>query len=239
MGVGAAGSTTAAYRRRIEIVPRPAAIEAEMEDFVHHFAIRIEHHDGVVTRADATGERVPWGTCRTGAAGLASLTGTSLSVATDVDTWAPDRSSQCVHVVDLALLALRHAADAEATHYEIRVTPGWGEHRRAVLDENGRRVLDWTLAGDVATDGTNDELRLARAPFFATLDERGATDREVERAVVLRRACSIALSRGIDLDSFATANEIREADNSCFTFRPEVIVRSPRMVGTTRATEDD
>jgi hypothetical protein len=225
------------YVRRIAIRPAPGVIEAEMEDYPHHFSLRIEHADGVVTAAEATGHRIPWTSCANGAAGLRLLAGTALADATKLDAWAPDRATQCVHVADLALLAVRHAYDDAPTNYEARLSPGAAPDRVATLRENGDVVLTWHLdEHDVVAELG---IALARAPFFALMRERGMTGRDLERAVVLRRACHIGRSRGVDLDAFATAADIHDADHSCFTYRPDVASRALRVVGSTRATEED
>ena len=207
------------YRRRVTIRPDPGVLDAEMEDFVHHVRLRLEHDGTVVTAAEGIGIRLPWSTCASGAAGAGLLIGTALRDAGDLNTWAADRSTQCVHVADLVRVAAQHAHDDHDTEYEAVVSPAIGAGRRAVLRENGAVVLDWVIDGEVPT-----------------LDGLSGLDRE--RVGVLRRAVHIAPSRCIDLDTFAVANEVRPADSTCFTFRPNVAVSARRMVGTTRRTEE-
>ncbi len=99
-------------------------IEAEVEDYLHHFTVRLTHDGERVTDAVGTAVRAPWQTCPIGAAGVRALVGTDLaSAATHSSAWVTDRSDHCVHVLDLATLAAAHALDHEPTHYEIVVTP--------------------------------------------------------------------------------------------------------------------
>lgn len=227
---------TPAYRRRISIRPGPGVVDAEMEDYPHHFSLHIEHRDGVVTKAGATGHRIPWTSCATGAAGLRLLAGTTLTDAVDLNAWAPDRTTQCVHVADLALLAVRHALDDAPITYEARITPGDAVERHAVLRADGVVVLDWHVDGDLVAELG---VTLARRPFFDHLAASGVTGDALEHAVVLRRACHIGRSRGIDLDAFATAADIHDPDGSCFTYRADVAVTARRVRGTMKPTEQE
>jgi hypothetical protein len=65
----------------------------------------------------------------------------------------------------------------------------------------------------------------------ANLDADG-----LEGAMVLRRAWDIGRARGRDLDHMHTAAELAPSlpPTPCFTFQPDVVDRSKRMVGTER-----
>ena len=80
-------------------------------------------------------------------------------------------------------------------------------------------------------------MTLARRPFFDHLMAEGITGDRLEHAVVLRRACHIGRSRGIDLDGFANAADIHDPDGSCFTYRADVAVTARRVRGTMKPTE--
>jgi len=235
----AAPFADAVYRRRIELRPAAGAIEAEMEDWPHHFRLRITHDGCVVQRAEATAVRYPWSSCPLGAAGIASLAGLAIGDAVEPARWAPDRSAHCVHVFDLALLAVRHTADEGPTVYEAVLAPAAGPARRATLWRNGALVLSWSVEGDRITGtGPVTGLSLDRGPFLAwiraNLDAAGQ-----EEATVLRRVCSIGLSRAIDLDRFGAAGDVHPPDRSCYTYRPEVAPVATRMRGSCRPTERD
>ncbi len=120
LGVGFR-SGPATYRRRIEVVPGDGFVDAAMEDYIHHFRVRLTHDGSVILAAEAGGVRVPWTTCPTGAAGLGALAGTSLDDARLPERWMQDRRTQCVHTVDLAAVAAGHAGDLEPMVYEVRV----------------------------------------------------------------------------------------------------------------------
>ena len=60
-----------------------------------------------------------------------------------------------------------------------------------------------------------------------------------EAAVVLRRACHIAPSRDIDLDTMAVAAESITPSSSCYTLQTGVIEIARRVVGSSRAELTD
>lgn len=238
LGVGfQAGPAT--YRRRIEIVPGDRAVDAAMEDYIHHFRVRLDHDGTTITRAEAIGVRVPWSTCPGGAAGLAALAGTTLTDAVVADRWIDDRASQCVHAVDLGALAAAHAHDTQPLAYEIRVDLTSFADRRAVLWCDGEQLLDWPLQGQtVVGDGPYAGMGLDRRSFSTWLEEKVPVE-DQEAVFVLRRACGIALGRLMDLDSVALASDVRGADGSCHTYRVGVPESAVRCIGTARHTESD
>jgi hypothetical protein len=225
------------YRRRVEVRPAPGVVEAEMEDYCHHFHLRIAHNDGTIERVESAGVRFPWETCAAGAAGARSLVGVTLDDAIDAGTWALDRSAQCVHVVDLSLIAVRHALDTTPTSYEAVVTPGSHRRRRATLTRNGQIVLIWSLDGeDVTGPEPFTGLSLSRSAFFAWIRAR-LPEPQHEAAVVLRRACYIGVSRGIELDVYANAGDLHAPDESCYTYRTDVALTARRVRGSSWPTE--
>lgn len=230
----------ATYRRRISLRPTPGVIYAEMEDYIHHFAVELHHVDGVVTAATAVGVRHPWDACPGGARGVAAMVGTPLADADHRHGWSEDRSTQCVHVVDLALVAARHAHDDAPTEFDVRIPAAARERRTAVLRRDGDVVFEWTVDGDqVVAPDRFAGMSLAGSGFFGWIGAHLDDEDEVEAATLLRRACYIGVSRGLDLDTYERAIEGGTINSSCFVYQPGVAIRSRRMVGTSRATEDD
>jgi hypothetical protein len=226
------------YRRTIELRPAICVIEAEVEDYLHHFAVRLTHDGRRVIAAEATAMRSPWHTCPVGAAGLRALAGTELTVAAGHSSaWVADRSDHCVHVLDLATLAAAHALDHDPTQYEILVAPAAERERVATMHRDGGLLLRWEMDGSTITGpGRFAGVSLDHGPFFAWMRAELEPD-EYEPVVVMRRACHIGYSRGTDLDAFQYASDTRPADSSCYTFRPNVAVVARRNRGTARATE--
>lgn len=224
------------YARRIDVRTSPGRVVAEMEDYVHHFRVELEHTEGVVTRAVGTGVRVPWATCPIGAAGVARLAGAKVGPDTG-DTWVgPDRTDQCTHVIDLAAVAVAHAG-RPSVRYDARVSPAGGPRRRAVLLADGEPVLEWELEDDVVTAGLFAGLRVRSRELKQRMRELPDPDQR-EHVAILRRACHIAPSRAVDLDDYEVANQIGIIDSSCHTLQPDVAATSRRVRGSARRTEE-
>ena len=230
-----AAQRTPDYRRRVDVTTCPGRVVAEMEDYVHHFRVVLEHDGAVVTRAEGTGVRVPWTTCPLGAAGVAALTGTPIGAPRRPDEWVTDRTDQCTHVLDLAAVALGHAG-GEGVRYDARVSPGAGPRRTAVLRDGDEELLRWDLEDNVVASGPFAGTSLRGPELKAAMD--ALPDPLLrEQVAVLRRACQIAPSRAIDLDDYQVAAEISILDSSCHTLQPDVAARARRVRGTARPTE--
>jgi hypothetical protein len=224
------------YARRIEVLTSPGRVVAEMEDYVHHFRVELEHAGGVVTRAVGTGVRVPWATCPLGAAGVARLAGAKVGPDTG-DSWVgSDRTDQCTHVIDLAAVAVAHAG-RPSVRYVARVSPGGGPRRSAGLLADGEPVLTWELEDDLVTAGLFAGLRVRSRELKQQVRELPDPDRR-EHVAILRRACHIAPSRAVDLDDYEVADQIGIIDSSCHTLQPQVAPTSRRVRGSARRTEE-
>ena len=230
------------YRRRIEARVAPGVVEAAMEDYIHHFAIRLHHDGAIVTSVDIAPERVPWSTCPEGAIGLRRLIGVRLDEIGDLGTWIGTRADQCVHTTDLAVVAAAAACRGVDRTYEFLMS-GIGHPRRvASLLIDGEQWATWAIEGQSVVDadvsGRFAGLPLDRAGFSRWVAENLSAD-EVEPAAVMRRATSIGLGRGLDVDSWPNAAFSRPGDDSCHTYRPAVVELSRRIVGSQRETEAD
>jgi hypothetical protein len=235
------------YHRRITIRPAPDTgdiagsadvLEAQMQDHCHHVRVEVTHAGGRIESAAAQGIRLPWNTCPLAIAGVGRLAGMSVEDALDIRNWPGGRTANCVHMSDLALVALAHVQDTEAFVYAITVTPAMGPVRTARLERNDELVLEWTVKGDTLTSPAEWAGRtLGRADFQAWTADLDPRLREA--AAVLRRACHIAPSRDIDLDTMAVASESITPSPSCYTLQPGVIEIARRVVGSSRAELTD
>ena len=224
------------YHRRITLrpdTPGTGILEAHMQDHCHHMRVRITHSDGQIVAASGDGLRLPWNTCPLGVAGIGRLTGMTVESALDARNWPGGRTANCVHSADLTLVALAHVDDTETTIYAITVTPATAPVWVARLERNGRLVLEWTVEGSTLTAPAEwAGHTLGRADFqtwTAALDPALK-----EAATILRRACHIAPSRDIDLDTYQVAAESIGADASCYTLQDGVIDTARRVVGSSR-----
>jgi hypothetical protein len=233
-------STGQTYYRRITVRPSGGSLEAHMQDFCHHVKVVLEHADGRIVTARAEGLRLPWNTCPLGAAGVGRISGMAVADAQIQANWPGGRTANCVHAVDLTMVALAHLEDREPFTYYVSVAPALGKVRTARIERDGELLLEWTVEGTQLTGPEGFAARsLARADFNEWAAHLESAEREA--ATVLRRACHIAPSREIDLDTMRVAADSIGADASCHTLQDGVIERARRNVGSSRPqlTDDD
>ena len=210
---------------------RAGVVHAEMADTHHHLALDLVHDGTAVLAALPKGHRLPWTTCVVGVRGVARLAGLSLEEAGDLRRWAADRSGHCTHLLDLALLAVRHALDPAPLEYEVGVSPPAVRRRVAWLRRDGTPLLEWRLDGTAITGPPPWSGVDIAAPGFGSLLRADFPADVAEAAIVLRRACHIAGGDAVDLDRVSVAGDIAIVDGSCHTLMPDVASRAHRIPG--------
>lgn len=231
-----------AYRRRVRLVSSPAGndglavVVADLDDDFHRFRVTLCHDGDRVHSVEGQGLRFPWSTCPDAAGPLRALEGAPLATRATAAAAHADPRSTCTHMFDLAALAMAHAAAGRDTRQYDAEIPARVDHRtRARLWRDGDLVLDWTV--DDRT-GLVDAPRYSDAPWQggfmrwadAVLDPDAA-----EAAIVLRRAVTIGMGRGMDLDVYARAEEIAPVMNAiCYTFQSPQVEVALRHRGATR-----
>jgi hypothetical protein len=213
-----------------------------LEDDQHYFTVRVEHDGERVTAIASESVRAPWTTCPAAGAQLQALVGVALSDRTLVVAGHTQSDQHCTHQLDIATLAVAHAARVGAggalrRQYDIEVPFGLldGERHTVSLTRDDEPLLEWVLEGSriVApapwTDATGGFARWADATFDADT---------AEAAIVLKRACSIGMSRGMDLDAFPTLADMPGLSPVCWSMQPERAPVALRNRGLIRDYDD-
>ena len=217
------------FRRRV-VLRRTAddLVDGEIEDHIHHFAVRLGHRDGRVTEIEGRAVRAPWSLCPGATAPLAELVGAP------VGSPAPrvDPTAHCTHLLDLAVVALRFAAGSPATRrFSLDIT-GWDQPE---LTASARRddgpAFRWTVRGGIITDPEPYVGRHLGSGFTAWATD-ALDDDEAELALLLRRATWMSASRGIDLDRFDRLSQSAVPPGSCFASQPQRIELARRNRGS-------
>jgi hypothetical protein len=222
-----------AYRRAVRLTVEPGVASAAMEDDVHHFRVWVRHEAGVIRAVEAEAPRAPWATCPGAMAQLKALEGRSLEAVRRLP--GSERSQQCLHLLDLALLAASRAEDAPFTRL-YRVEAEFDGVRQAVrLWADGREALAWEVEGGVIFGSRFDGATLARlTDHLKTLSPDDA-----EAALVLRRGSMISMARTVDLDAVESQLALRDSNGgpvgaTCFATQPQRLSEGRRNFGTTR-----
>ncbi|MDH3686686.1 MAG: DUF2889 domain-containing protein [Myxococcales bacterium] len=229
-----------AYRRRIRVRAREGAIDADLEDDFHRFALRVEHDGALVTAVPAAARRYPWTTCPGAVGVLERLVGLPLTESHAAVRAYSNPRMHCTHLFDLATVAIACARRGDAgADYAVEV-PDAGDGERVVrLARNGEPRLAWHL----------DEMRIVPptpAPFagvallggFGDWAEAELEPSDAEAALVLRRAVFIAVGRRFEFERIASASAFEETPAACHSFNPGVREQALRAHGMIRNFSD-
>jgi hypothetical protein len=231
------------YRRRIRVVATaPGRVDGGLEDDQHYFTVMLEHDGGRVVNVTSTSLRAPWTTCAAAAEPLRALTGMPLSErCLAVADWT-ESAQHCTHQLDLAGLCVAHATrvvagGASRRQYDAEIPFGLldGEEHPVTLARDGERRLRWVLRGGAIV--APDPYAGVDRGFARWADTALGAD-DAEAAIVLRRACSIGMSRGIDLDSYPTLADMPGLSPVCYSMQPERAPVAFRNRGLIRDYDD-
>ena len=231
------------YRRRIRVVATsPTVVDAGMEDDLHSFTVRLEHDGEQVRHVTADALRQPWSTCHEAAEPLHVVEGMTLSPSCLAVGARTDATRQCTHLFDLAGLAAAHAwrvtsGGAARRQYDMAMPYAplseAARPRDLTLLRDGTPVLKFTVAGLKVVGPEPFAAADARGGFFRWA-EANLTDDDAEAAVVLKRASLIGLSRGLDLDQYATIADMPGVAPVCWTQQPDRAPVAFRVKGMIR-----
>src|SRR4051812_33935746 len=111
---------TLPFRRRLDLRRSATTVDAEIEDHIHHVGVRVTHDGERVTAIEGKAVRLPWSPCPAAVVLLDELVGAMIGELPRV----LDPRQHCTHLLDLARMAIRFAADpVEHRRVEVAV---WG-----------------------------------------------------------------------------------------------------------------
>ena len=96
---------TEPFRRRLTLRGTDDAVDADLEDHIHHVAVHVEHDAAHVTAIEGQGLRLPWSTCPDALALLDELIGAPVGTLPRVH----DARAHCTHLLDVARMAIGFA----------------------------------------------------------------------------------------------------------------------------------
>lgn len=230
------GDPALPYRRAIRLhATTPNEVVADLEDDFHRFRVVVEHRDHTVTAVIGESIRYPWSTCPASAEALHTLEGAPLSVRMADSLKFCNPRTACTHQHDLALLGIAHAAAGRVTRrYDAEIPAPIDGERTVRLWRDATLLLTWR----VNPQGVLDPTELAEVPWrggFQRWADANLSPDDAEAAIVLRRASEIGLGRGMELESYDTAEPLSPLTlNSCFTMQESRIADAARMRGSVR-----
>jgi len=200
------------FRRRLRVATGPDWVRSALEDDYHCMRVTVRHDGRLATAVHGEMLRAPWTTCP---GAPAQLRETFEGVALSDFAARGDKTANCTHLHDLALLAAAHAFDAQPLVYDIYVADPVDGLRCAEIRRDGARVLGWSdramqLVEPAELAGTN---LMGLRDWIATL---AAPQREAAR--LLQWASIIANGRQIPLERQSDATRM---PSNCYTFQSD------------------
>ncbi|PEQ11840.1 hypothetical protein B2G71_15485 [Novosphingobium sp. PC22D] len=207
------------YRRAVLVEPEPGRVTALLEDDIHCMAVRLDHARGVVTRARAHADRMPWTTCP---GAVAKLRETFEGAALSEVTARRDKKANCTHLHDMAVLAAAHAGDAAPLAFAIAASDPRDGVRILEIRRGGRAVHRWIERDGqlVAPPPLAGSSLLTMRDWIASLE--GA---EQEAARLLQWASLVAHGRTIPA---ARQSDASAMPPTCYTFQPDRAAHAQR-----------
>jgi hypothetical protein len=229
------------YRRRIRLTATdPATVVAELEDDFHRFRVTLIHDSERVVRLKGDAIRYPWSACPGADALLSRFAGVELFSRSTALAGHDDPKQHCTHMFDLSSLAIAHAYARRSTRQYDAFIPDFVDRKSTpTLHRDGELLLEWHSDRGTIT-GPDPFTNVSMTKGFVRWADDNLDDELLEAAMVLRRAWDIGRARGRDLDHMETAAELAPQlpPTPCFTFQPDVVNRSKRMIGTARDFSD-
>jgi hypothetical protein len=228
------------FRRRIELRGGDRCVEADLEDDFHRFGVRLEHDGRQVVRIAGAAGRYPWSTCPGALAPLERLVAMPLAAAASAVRRWTDPRAQCTHLLDLAGLAVAHAAAGrERRGYEIEIPDRVEGRSHARLRRDGEALLDFEIERGAIVSPEPFAGQPSFGGGFGRWAEATLAPDLAEAAIVLQRACGIAMGRQWDMDQVPGAWVFGAlTGGACHTFGARVVEDARRVLGSMRDFTD-
>lgn len=227
-----------AYRRRILLENRPGEARGALEDTNHGFRVTVRHDGEVVTAIEPEAVRIPFTTCPGAAERLKALLGCSIRGSARDLTALAGANSNCTHLLDLTILAIRHAASGEARRqWDVTVTDETEDGDSIVsVDRDGEHVFEWHARHFYITQPE----ALQGRPLYLGFG-RWASDyfeeEALEAAFIMQKGYFVAQARRFDLSAAAgepAALSGQSMEGACYTYTRGVMERGERTADSTR-----
>jgi hypothetical protein len=231
---------TGAYRRRIRLEQIDAhTVFGALEDTNHGFTVTVTHDGEYVTAIDAQTKRIPYTSCPGAVEPIKGYIGTSIHASLrDLNFHMPP-SSNCTHLLDLTLMAIRHApAPNPVRQWDIHITDQT-DQRDAIctVQRDGVQIFQWQ-ARDLQLTQPQE---FAGNPFYLGFGKwatKHFTDLdELEAAFILQKGYFVSLARFFDVEKLAGEPALASKEGmggACYTYSYPAIEQGVRTSGCVR-----
>ncbi|MEX1668674.1 DUF2889 domain-containing protein [Zhongshania guokunii] len=227
------------YRRRIRLRAEPGQVHGELEDTNHGFSCTVFHDGNKITDIHSAALRIPFDTCPGASEPLRKLIG--LPLCEDILDIKPltDASANCTHLLDLALLAIRHSTRQEAEMiYDICVEDQAEETETATAEiyANGNLIHRWQTCNWAICSPADLDGKVLYKGFSKWASKQFSGDQR-EAAFALQKGYFVAVARRYTDNSQVgqAANEHRDVMlGVCYSYSSPQIERATRTANSVR-----
>ncbi|HQQ63305.1 MAG TPA: DUF2889 domain-containing protein [Pseudomonadales bacterium] len=230
------------YRRRIRLEQGDGFVQGALEDTNHGFTVTV-HHDGkYVTAIEAQAKRVPYTSCPGAVNPVRGYIGVDIHTGLRELNLHMPPSANCTHLLDLTVLAIRHAASPNPVRqWDITVTDITPEHDSiCTVIRDGEEVFCWR-ARDLQLTHPPE---LAGKPFYLGFGRWASQyfpPEQLEAAFMLQKGYFVSLARHFDMDQMAGEPALASKEGmggACYTYSSPAIEHGVRTFGTMRDFSD-
>ena len=236
------GYGSGVYRRRIRLEQRDGCVFGALEDTNHGFTVSVYHDGERVTAINAEAKRIPYTTCPGATQAIKNHVGVEIrSTLRDLNLHMPP-SSNCTHLLDLTLQAIRHAASPQPVkQWDIAVTDQTDtEDCICTVWRDGEQIFQWKARDLQLTDPPE----FAGKPFYLGFgkwaSKHFAVD-ELEAAFMLQKGYFVSLARLFDVEAMAGEPALASQQGmggACYTYSSPQIEQGVRTAGGVRDFSD-
>jgi hypothetical protein len=230
------------YRRRIRLSTVDNSVFGELEDSNHAFRCTIIHDGAYVIDIQSEVIRIPFDTCPGAVEPIRKLIGLPLCEDTQELIPHTDASANCTHLLDLALMSIRHASRKQgAWLYDICIEDQPDEQAAcAEIFANGELIHSWqTLNWEVKEPAVLKGKVLYKG--FSKWASEAFTGDIKEAAFALQKGYFVSSARRYNIDAQAGDSALEHSDimlGVCFSYSSPQIEVAKRTADSTRDFSD-
>jgi hypothetical protein len=187
-------------RRLVRVIAKPGTVDVHLSDIFHEMRCTLRHDGRTVTDIEAATIRIPTSACPGAIRMLQDLVGTPLDATADWFYRKGRARSQCTHLYDLAVVAIRHAADKPHDYIYDAIVPDetdmpvWVSISRNNVSRHRWLIQDGVILEPGELRGNTLDIGFAK---WATAKFTDPTD--LEAATILSRTWLIAVGRRYEM----------------------------------------
>lgn len=233
---------TGCYRRRIRLEQGDGCVYGALEDTNHGFTVTVWHDGERVTAIEACTKRVPYTSCPGAVGPIKGYVGTSIHASLrDLNFHMPP-SANCTHLLDLTVMAIRHAASANPVRqWDVQVTDQTDTRDNiCTVQRDGVEIFRWQ-ARDLQLTAPAE---LAGRPFYLGFGKWASKyfePEELEAAFILQKGYFVSLARFFDIEKMAGEPALASQEGmggACYTYSPPAIEQGVRTAASLRDFSD-